>query len=130
MAIGLLMGLRLVLRLLQPPESSKHGSWAGRAAKALHYGFYAAIIGQACMGFVASYLWFTVAPYHMIGSRVILAMLALHLAAAAWHTLVVRDETVDRMVFSRRRRPAENPAINAGATYHGTGCRPRTSPAP
>ena len=112
MAIGLLMGLRLVLRLLQPPETSGPGSWPGswaeRAAKALHYGFYAAIIGQACMGFVASYLWFAIAPYHVVGSQIILAMVALHLAAAAWHTLVARDETVDRMVFSRRKRSAEN----------------------
>jgi cytochrome b561 len=108
MAIGLLMGLRLVLRLLQQPESISPGSWAARAAKACHYGFYAAIIGQACMGFVASYLWFVIAPYHVIGSRIILGMVALHLAAAAWHTLVVRDDTVDRMVFSRRKRSAEN----------------------
>ena len=112
MAIGLLMGLRLVLRLLQPPETSGPGSWPGswaeRAAKALHYGFYAAIIGQACMGFVASYLWFAIAPYHVVGSQIILAMVALHLAAAAWHTLVARDETVDRMVFPRRKRSAEN----------------------
>ncbi|HWT58847.1 MAG TPA: cytochrome b/b6 domain-containing protein [Rhizobium sp.] len=108
MVIGLLMGLRLVLRLLQPPEADRPGLWAGRTAKALHYGFYVAIIGQACMGFIASYLSFAIAPYHVIGSRIILAMVALHLAAAAWHTLVARDETVDRMVFSRRKRSAEN----------------------
>jgi cytochrome b561 len=60
------------------------------------------------MGFVASYLWFVIAPYHVIGSRIMLGMVALHLAAAAWHTLVVRDDTVDRMVFSRRKRSAEN----------------------
>ena len=107
MVIGLLMGVRLVLRLLQPPETNGPNSWAERAAKALHYGFYAAIIGQACMGFVASYLSFAIAPYHVIGSKIILAMVALHLAAAAWHTLVARDETVDRMVFSRRKRSAE-----------------------
>ncbi|RXT21276.1 hypothetical protein B5P46_24110 [Rhizobium leguminosarum] len=107
MVIGLLMGVRLVLRLLQPPETSGPSSWAGRAATALHHAFYAAIIGQACMGFVASYLWFAIAPYHVIGSRIILAMVALHLAAAAWHTLVARDETVDRMVLPRRAQSAE-----------------------
>ncbi|MGO8197683.1 hypothetical protein ACC786_38435, partial [Rhizobium ruizarguesonis] len=58
----------------------------------LHHAFYAAIIGQDCMGFVASYFWFGIAPYHVVGSRIILAMVALHLAAAIWHTLVVRDE--------------------------------------
>ncbi len=60
------------------------------------------------MGFVASYFWFGIAPYHVVGSRIILAMVALHLAAAIWHTLVVRDETVDRMLLPRRKRSADN----------------------
>ncbi|MDR9772966.1 cytochrome b/b6 domain-containing protein [Rhizobium hidalgonense] len=106
-AIGLLMGVRLVLHVLQPSEASVPGTWAGRAATVLHHAFYAAIIGQACMGFVASYFWFGIAPYHVIGSRIILAMVALHLAAAAWHTLIARDETVDRIVFPRRKRSAQ-----------------------
>ncbi|TCU23233.1 cytochrome b561 [Rhizobium azibense] len=108
MAIGALMGTRLVLRLLQPPEITARATWSKRAATALHGAFYAAIIGQACMGFVASYFWFAIAPYHVVGSRIILAMAALHLAAAAWHTLILRDDTVDRMVFPRRKSSAEN----------------------
>ncbi|MBY5774649.1 hypothetical protein HFN63_31885 [Rhizobium leguminosarum] len=56
----------------------------------------------------ASYFWFGIAPYHLVGSRIILAMVALHLAAAIWHTVVARDETVDRMVFPRRKRSAED----------------------
>ncbi|MBX4954257.1 cytochrome b [Rhizobium lentis] len=107
-AIGLLMGVRLILRILQPSEATPPGIWIGRAATALHHAFYAAIIGQACMGFVASYVWFGIAQYHVVGSKIILAMVALHLAAAAWHTLVARDATVDRMLLPRRKRPAEN----------------------
>lgn len=107
-AIGLLMGMRLALRIFQPPESTAPGTWTGRIATALHRAFYAVIIGQACMGFVASYFWFGIAPYHVIGSKIILAMVALHLAAAAWHTLVARDETVDRMLLPRRKRSVEN----------------------
>ncbi|MFF0950841.1 cytochrome b [Rhizobium leguminosarum] len=108
MAIGLLMGVRLVLRLLQPVEIRPPGTWAGRAATALHHAFYAAIIAQACMGFVASYFWFGIAPYHVVGSRIILAMVALHFVAASWHTVVARDETVDRMVFPRGKRSADD----------------------
>ncbi|OHV19281.1 hypothetical protein EOS93_18020 [Rhizobium sp. RMa-01] len=107
MAIGLLMGIRLALRIIQPPQTRPSGTWAGRVAAVLHHAFYAAIIAQACMGFVASYFWFGIAPYHVVGSRVILGMVALHLAAAAWHTLIARDETVDRMVFPRRKRSAQ-----------------------
>ncbi|PDT21282.1 cytochrome b [Rhizobium hidalgonense] len=106
-AIGLLMGIRLVLRIMQPPQTSARRTWAGRAATALHHAFYAAIIAQACMGFVASYFWFGIAPYHVAGSRIILAMVALHFAATAWHTLVARDETVDRMVFPRSKPSAQ-----------------------
>ncbi|WP_064710694.1 cytochrome b [Rhizobium bangladeshense] len=106
-AIGLLMGLRLVLRVVQPPQTNQPSTWAGRAATMLHYAFYAAIIGQACTGFLASYFWFRIAPYHVVGSKIILAMVALHFAAAAWHTLVARDETVDRIVFPRRKRSAK-----------------------
>ncbi|ARM16160.1 MULTISPECIES: cytochrome b [Rhizobium] len=106
--IGLLMGVRLVLRLLRPPETRASGTWFERAATALHHAFYAAIIGQAFMGLVASYFWFGIAPYHVVGSRIILAMVALHFAAAAWHTLVARDETVDRMLMPRRKPSADN----------------------
>ncbi|WP_064685747.1 cytochrome b [Rhizobium bangladeshense] len=102
-AIGLLMGVRLVLRIMQPPRISPPNTWAARAATMLHHAFYAAIIGQACMGFVASYVWFGIAPYHVIGSRIILAMVALHFAAAAWHALVARNDTLDRMLLPRRK---------------------------
>lgn len=61
------------------------------------------------MGFVASYLWFGIAPCHAIGSKIILAMIALHVTAAAWHTLVLQDGTVDRMIFPRTRQSADNP---------------------
>lgn len=97
------MGVRLVLRIMQPPPISPPNTWAARTATMLHHAFYAAIIGQACMGFLASYVWFGIAPYHVIGSRIILAMVALHFAAAAWHALVARDDPLDRMLLPRRK---------------------------
>jgi len=107
--IGLLMGLRLAVRLLWPPlPDGRPASTAKALSRALHRAFYAAIIGQAAMGFVASYIWFGIAPYHVIGSRIILAMVALHVAAAAWHTLVLRDDTIDRMVIARRPPSTDN----------------------
>ncbi|UVD59238.1 cytochrome b/b6 domain-containing protein [Rhizobium sp. Pop5] len=107
--IGVLMGLRLVVRLLWPPlPDGRPASAAQALSRALHHAFYAAIIGQAAIGLVASYIWFGIAPYHVIGSRIILAMVALHVAAAAWHTLVLRDETIDRMVIARRPPSIDN----------------------
>jgi cytochrome b561 len=106
MAIGALMGVRLLVRLFgAPAESPKSG--AAVVARTLHLAFYAAIIGQASLGFIASYLTFSVAPLHVAGSWVILGMVALHVAAAAWHTLVLRDGTLDRMTRLPGKTTAE-----------------------
>lgn len=106
MAIGFLMGVRLIVRLVGGGIATPDTRTA-KAAQALHLAFYAAIIGQACLGFVASYLTFSVAPLHVAGSWIILCMVAVHVAAAAWHTLVLKDDTIDRMT-----RPAAKPAID------------------
>lgn len=97
MAIGVLMGIRLLARLFGGAPTATSRTVSAIAARLLHLGFYAAIIGQACLGFVASYLTFAVAPLHVAGSWIILGMVALHVAAAAWHTLVLKDDTLDRM---------------------------------
>lgn len=109
MLIGLLMGVRLVLRMIGPSTPRQPASWAKRAASALHYGLYAAIIAQACLGFIASYFWFGAAAYHVAVSRIILAMVALHFTAAAWHTLILKDETLDGIVFPRRKPSSRRP---------------------
>jgi cytochrome b561 len=106
MAIGALMGVRLLVRLFGAPAAAPR-SRAARVARALHLAFYAAIIGQASLGFIASYLTFSVAPLHVVGSWVILGMVALHVAAAAWHTLVLRDGTLDRMTWLPGKATAE-----------------------
>jgi len=100
MGIGVLMGLRLALRFLRGSTRETSTSFPERAARALHHAFYVAIIGQASLGFVASYLWFGVAPLHVAGSWIILGMVAAHIAAAAWHMIVIKDDTIDRMLFS------------------------------
>ena len=97
MAIGFLMGVRLLVRLFGKTLAAIPKSASAMAARTLHLAFYAAIIGQACLGVVASYLTFAVAPLHVAGSWIILGMVALHVAAAAWHTLVLKDDTLDRM---------------------------------
>lgn len=104
MLIGALMAIRLVIRLRRPTALPPK-DWTGVAALALHWAFYAAVVGQAALGFVASYVWFGVAPLHVVGAWVILGMVALHVAAAFWHTLVWKDETLDRIL-----RPADESA--------------------
>ena len=98
MAIGFLMGVRLLVRLFRGGSAERPRSVTAAVARSLHLAFYAAIIGQASLGFVASYLTFAVAPLHVAGSWIILAMVFIHVLAAAWHTLVLKDDTIDRMV--------------------------------
>lgn len=102
MAIGCLMGLRLVLRLARK-GSAEAVSTLGVIARTMHFALYGAIIAQACLGFVASYLTFSVAPLHVAGSWVILGMVAIHVFAAAWHTLVLKDDTIDHISMLPRK---------------------------
>lgn len=102
MLIGLLMGLRLLLRMMRPPTPQLPASWRRRAAAALHHALYAAILVQAGLGFVTSYLWFGTAVYHVALAKMILLIVTIHFGAAVWHTLVLKDETLDRMIFPRR----------------------------
>ncbi|WP_028748543.1 cytochrome b [Rhizobium mesoamericanum] len=106
MAIGGLMVMRLFLRIMQPPSGSASSTGTELLAKALHVCFYGAIIAQAALGFVASYLTFSVAPLHVIGSKMILTIVAIDFTAAAWHTLIKRDGTIDRMILPRNDEPA------------------------
>jgi len=103
MAIGALMVGRLVLRWWLGGVTLKvpGGGFWEHAARAFHLGFYVAMVGQAALGFTASYLTFAVAPMHVIGSQVILAMLVLHVAAAAVHA-ARRDGTVTRMLAANQ----------------------------
>lgn len=102
MSIGALMAARLLIRFLFPPTPVHGGSRTAIAAQLLHFAFYAAIIAQAALGFVASYIWFGVAPWHVVIAKIILGMVAIHFLAAVWHTLIRKDETLDRMVVPRR----------------------------
>lgn len=106
MGIGFLMGVRLIVRLVGGRIATPDTRMA-KAAQALHLAFYAAIIGQACLGFVASYVTFSVAPLHVAGSWIILGMVAVHVAAAVWHTLALKDDTLERMTRVSDRTSTE-----------------------
>ncbi|QRM45121.1 cytochrome b/b6 domain-containing protein [Rhizobium sp. BG4] len=114
--IGAAMVLRLLLRVLQPPSPRKRLKGQHLAAALLHGSMYVAIIFQAALGVVASYVTFAVAPLHVIGSNVILAVVGLHFVAAAWHTLVRRDATLDRMMLPRSDQPRTWTVKNAKTT--------------
>lgn len=99
MAAGALMVLRFVVRWWADGSSlfAFDGKPIEKVARALHLGFYAALIGQAALGVAAAYLTSRAAPLHALGSKVILGMLVLHIGAAAGHALL-GDGTVLRIL--------------------------------
>ncbi|MBX3531232.1 MAG: cytochrome b/b6 domain-containing protein [Rhizobiaceae bacterium] len=101
MAIGLAMGLRLLLRLWRPVPVAAERPWQSRLASATHRALYAAIFAQAATGFVASYFWGGAGRFHVFTWNVILALTALHIAGAVWH--VAAGERLRMFRFSTSR---------------------------
>jgi cytochrome b561 len=53
---------------------------------------------------------------HYLASRVLIGLIALHIAGALYHTFILRDRLLRRMVFGRRTpaiADAEAPNLNA-----------------
>ena len=99
MIILLLMLVRLALRVLRgvPPVMGDE-SWRRHTAQVLHWAFYAVLIAQAMIGLIASYVYWPVGALHVIGAKLLLAMIGLHVLAAFWHQLIKRDRTLSRVI--------------------------------
>lgn len=101
--IFVLMGARLMLRLSSgappPPEGPL---WRQRAGLATHWALYTILLAMPVSGAVA---WFrgaeAAAEGHAAAKVLLIALIALHAGAALYHHLVLRDDTLIRMV--RRR---------------------------
>jgi len=122
----LLMVLRLIWRGLNPTPALDMSRWERIAASASHWGLYlltilVAMLGWAMAGARApSYSsWFglfnvpqftavdkaaaeTYEENHILFAYVLLALVVLHVAAAAWHHFIKRDRVTMRMVTGER----------------------------
>lgn len=102
MAILLLMLLRLSLRLIMGvPAIRDDAVWRRHAASLLHKAFYGVLIGQAALGLTASYVYWPVSTLHVIGAKLLIGMIGIHILAACWHQLVRRDRTLPRILGRR-----------------------------
>ena len=90
---------RLLLRLWAgAPRPGEGGpAWATRTAQLVHAAFYAVLIFEGLTGAVASYIWWPISQVHVILFKVLLGLVAVHVAAVVWHVLVLRDATLGRM---------------------------------
>ena len=128
MAGGVLILLLTVVRFVvrgvtQHPASASTGARSlDRLAWASHRLLYVAVLGMAASGFVmalqsdlptvlsergalpADFWVFPVRTVHYLISRLLMALIALHVAGALYHTLILRDGLLKRMGFGRRIR--------------------------
>jgi cytochrome b561 len=123
MLILLLMLVRLVVRMrTQHPATASTGNptldWLAWASHRL---FYVAVLGMAGSGLFmalqtglpnilfgsggalpADFWVFPVRTVHYLFSRLLMSLIALHVAGALYHTLVLKDGLLRRMFFGRR----------------------------
>jgi cytochrome b561 len=121
--ILLLMVIRLVVRAVtrHPASASTGAPSLDRLAWASHRLLYVAVLGMAASGVVMALqadlptilfdrggalpadLWvFPVRTVHFLISRLLMALIALHVAGALYHALILRDGLLKRMGFGRR----------------------------
>src|SRR6185312_9644788 len=121
--ILILMLVRLFVRMrtLHPAPATAGNPLLDRIAWASHRMFYIAVIGMAGSGlfmavqaglfgivfgghgFLPPDFWvFSVRTLHYAFSHLLIALIALHVGAALFHALVLRDGLLRRMFFGRR----------------------------
>ena len=125
-AIVLLTLLRLVVRRVtaHPPPAATGFALADRLAPLAHGGLYLAVLAMAGSGIAVSigaglpaivfggqgslppdFSHLTARAVHGIVAKLLMALVALHVAAVAYHQWVRRDGLLSRMGFGPRRGP-------------------------
>ncbi len=121
--ILLLMLVRLVVRTrtTHPASASTGNPMLDRLAWASHRSFYVAVFAMAGSGIFmalqtglpaivfagdgvlpADFWVFPVRTVHYLLSRLLMGLIALHVAGALYHTLILKDGLLRRMFFGRR----------------------------
>ena len=133
MAILVLMLIRLVIRsrTAHPAPVSAGHPLLDRLAWLSHRMFYGTVVVMAGSGIVmalqtglfdtvflghgnlpADFWAFPIRSVHYIASRILMALIAIHVVAAFYHALVLRDGLLKRMFFGRRKMtPAQSQQI-------------------
>jgi cytochrome b561 len=126
-----LMLLRLIVRTrsARPPDAATGNFWLNQLAWLSHRALYVAVFAQGIAGLTMALqsgvlglllggsppipddFWvYPARTVHYLISRVLMALIALHVTGALYHTLVLRDGLLRRMWFGRRVVHAGAPA--------------------
>ncbi len=130
--ILVLMLVRLAVRMRsRHPAPASTGNLAlDRLAWLSHRLFYVAVIGMAGSGMLTAFqaglpdivfgghgslpadFWtYPARSVHYFVSRVLMLLIALHVTGALYHTLVLKDGLLRRMMFGRRRISSASPSM-------------------
>ena len=127
LAILALMLIRLVIRArtAHPSPVSAGHPLLDRLAWLSHRMFYGTVVVMAASGLImalqtglfdsvflgqgnlpADFWAFPIRYVHYVASRILMALIAVHIIAALYHAFVLRDGLLRRMFFGRRTLPA------------------------
>jgi cytochrome b561 len=98
--ILLLAMVLLALRLFRgaPRLPPAMAAWQRWLAHSTHLCFYVGILTLAVTGTGTMYLSRSIAPLHILVTKIGLGLVALHAAAALWHQFMLRDDLLWRMM--------------------------------
>ena len=115
--------VRLGVRALssKPARASADAQWLDRLAWLSHWSLYVAVLGIALSGLAMgmqahlpdivfmrqgrlpdSFWIYPMRYVHLFFSRLLMALIALHVAGALYHTFILRDRLLARMGFGKR----------------------------
>ena len=127
MIIMVLMLIRLAIRArtAHPAPASAGHPLLDRLAWLSHRMFYGTVVAMAGSGIIMAWqtglfdfilfghgnlpadFWaFPIRSVHYVLSRVLMVLIAVHVAAALYHAFLLRDGLLGRMFFGRRKLPA------------------------
>ncbi|MDB5527412.1 MAG: cytochrome [Devosia sp.] len=105
LSILALVAMRLALRLVQgvPPKTNETSTWMSLAAKLVHWLFYGLLIAVPVVGLLALYVAPDLGDIHALAKPAFIILISLHVIAALFHQLVLKDGTLKRMFVSSGR---------------------------
>ena len=126
MAIGVLLILRLVTRArsTHPPHAETGNALLDRIGRWTHWGFYALIAGMVLTGLATAFgaglfpivyggaadalppelATLPARMAHGVIATILVALIALHIVAALYHQIFLKDRLLGRMWFGRSQR--------------------------
>ena len=98
-----LVALRIVMRLAYgAPAPDEPNRAAVILARVAHAAFYMLLVMMPVTGILDYYFHLPTGEIHELGKPLFIALIALHVAATAWHQFIRRDGTLRRMLVPAR----------------------------